>query len=356
MKKTWLRWLPAALVPVLVVGAALAVPAAAGAAPQLPAKSAQQVLELIASSSGATYSGTVEQSSKLGLPQLPASAGHGPTSTAASVLELLTASHTARVYVGANSASRVQLLDSLAERNVIRNGSDLWLYDSRSKEVTRVALPNSDAKPTTPGAADTPADIAQALLSNLDSSTTVTVGNTATVAGRSAYTITLAPKTADTLIDSVVVAADSATGLPLRVTVNARGQADPAVTAGFTTIDFNTPDPSVFAFTPPAGVTVKEQPLPADTPATGSSAPAGANPTVTGTGWSSVVEIPAAALAAGSPGTADPSTAALLDQVSTPVAGGRVVQTALLTAFLTTDGRLFLGAVPVETLQAAAAK
>ncbi len=43
----------------------------------------------------------------------------------------------------------------------------------------------------------------------------------------------------------------------------------------------------------------------------------------------------------------------MLDQLSQPVAGGRAISTALLSILLTDDGRVLVGAVPVDTLVAA---
>ena len=47
--------------------------------------------------------------------------------------------------------------------------------------------------------------------------------------------------------------------------------------------------------------------------------------------------------------------AALLDQVTTAVDGGRVLQTSLVSVFLADDGRVWVGAVDTDALRAAAA-
>ena len=64
----------------------------------------------------------------------------------------------------------------------------------------------------------------------------------------------------------------------------------------------------------------------------------------TGSGWTSVVELPA--------GDADALSS--LDAVTTPVDGGRILSSALLTVLVTDDGRVLAGAVPAETLRDAA--
>ena len=69
---------------------------------------------------------------------------------------------------------------------------------------------------------------------------------------------------------------------------------------------------------------------------------------VTGSGWSSVIELPADAV------PSELSRDPLIDQLTSAVDGGRALTTALVTMLLTADGRVFAGAVPLERLQAAA--
>jgi outer membrane lipoprotein-sorting protein len=343
------RWLPAALPAAVIAAAALAVPAfgsAAGA--DLPAKSPDEVLALIADSSATQFSGTIEQSSDLGLPELPKSAGgysssSGQDSTSA-ILELLTADHTAQVYVDGAQRERVRVLDDLAERDVYRDGSDVWVYDSKQRAAHHLTLP--ERGDTAPSVTATPAEVADKFLSGLDPSTQVAV-ETGAVAGRPVYELVLTPKSDATLVGSVTVSVDSTTGLPLEVAVTARGQSQDAVRVGFTAIDFSAPADDVFRFSPSADTDVTEEQLPTAAPE-GSAHPELPTPTVTGTGWDTVVSLPVDAL--GSAG----SSRALLDQLTTPVAEGRALQSSLLSVLFTADGRLIAGAVPVEALEAAA--
>jgi hypothetical protein len=191
--------------------------------------------------------------------------------------------------------------------------------------------------------------------------------------------------------------------------------AAPAIEVGFTDIDFTAPDPSVLQFSPPAGATVRdvEVKLPGlDSLAGmagsgdlselgnlsdlggvsdlgGSDAADGAVPegvTITGTGWETVVEISGVdvpALIAGDPeaiaslpgadrmigsesgqqlvkefqeslSSSEDSgfdAAALYDQLTTEVPEGRVISSSLVSILITTDGRVLIGAVPVETLR-----
>jgi outer membrane lipoprotein-sorting protein len=339
-----LHWLPTAAVAAVVAAGVAAVPAIAGSDSGLPDKSAEEVLALIAGSGDTAFSGTVEQASELGLPELPTTGpGSSPGSPESSLVELLTASHTAEVYSDGADGQRLQVLDRLAERNVVRNGSDVWLYDSDENEATHLTLPAHDADADhIPG---TPAELAQRFLEHLDPSTEVTVESGDRVAGRAVYDLVLTPRTDETLIGDVTVSVDAETGLPLQVAVDPRGQEQDAFRVGFTDVDFTAPNPDVFAFTPPDDATVHEG-NPSDY--AGLSSPMG-QPLVRGSGWGTVVELPADVL-----GMADYEQRALLDQLTTSVPEGRALETTLVSVLLTTDGRALAGAVPLEALQAAA--
>jgi hypothetical protein len=75
-----------------------------------------------------------------------------------------------------------------------------------------------------------------------------------------------------------------------------------------------------------------------------------AMPTVSGTGWDAIVEIPAAAV------PVELIDSPVFAQLANAVAGGKLLSTALINAFITDDGRILVGSVPLEALQAAASK
>ncbi|MFB2555680.1 LolA family protein [Herbiconiux liangxiaofengii] len=380
MARNWQRWAPAVAAPAViavVVGGALV---AGSASADLPEKSPEQVLELAASADVQSFSGTVEQSSDLGLPDLSgftgsSASGSGSSGSAsdadssdggsaaesglspASALELLTGTHEARVYADGGDKLRVQVLDQLAERDVVRNGDDLWLYDSSDDSAVHTTLPanaGDGASAAAPGTVPTPAEVAQRFLESVDPSTDVSLGADTTVAGREAYDLVLTPRTDETLVGSVSIAVDSETGLPLRVEVLARGASDPAFEVGFSSLSLDTPSADLFDFTAPEGATVTEKPLPtgsANRDDTGSGAPSDhAQPVVTGEGWGAVVEVPL-----GTADLGDVTSSPLFGQLTTRVDGGSLLQTTLVSVLLTDDGRVFAGAVGGDTLEAAAA-
>ncbi|WP_291048325.1 DUF2092 domain-containing protein [Herbiconiux sp.] len=378
----WQRWVPAVAVPAVVAVVVTGGAFAAGASADLPEKTAQQVLELAAQADVQTFSGTVEQTADLGLPDLSSvpggsssgasggssdGSGSGDASTDSTVsaaLELLTGSHSARVYADGPTKARVQVLDQLAERDAIRNGSELWLYDSSDNTVVHSSIPadagsgdgDGAGAPEASGTVQTPAELAQGFLDAVDPSTDVSLGADTEVAGRSAYDLVLTPRGSETLVGSVSIAVDSETGLPLSVEVLARGASTPAFSVAFSSLSLDTPSADLFDFTPPEGAAVTEKALPTDA-GDGSgdhaAAPQGADahpePVVTGEGWNTIVALPVGA------DSADLTSSPLIAQLLTPVDGGQVLQTALVSVLLTDDGRVLAGAVPAEALQSAAA-
>lgn len=391
-RRAWLRWLPAMTVPAVIAAGVLAGSIPARAGDPLPEKSPAEVLALLGQHKVSTFSGTVEQSSDLGLPELPpAGPTSGPASAggAASLFELLSGGHTARVYMDGKAKARVQVVDRLAERDIVRRGNDVWFYSSKDNSTAHLTLPSfaSDlplyvpptagpqdpnvppAEPDNPGGmhTHTPADIAGHLLAKVEPSTAVSIGEDVDVAGRTAYNLVLEPRTDATLVGKVAIAVDGETGMPLSVQVTARGASSPSFRAGFTSLSLDAPDDSLFTFAPPPGSPVKELqfrdpdrwPLnfrapgmiitPEDLAALRQHP---ARPSVTGTGWETVMGIPAAAAG----GTLADSLLRdpLLSQAAVAVPGGRLLSTTLLNVLITDDGRIFAGMVQPDRLQAAA--
>ena len=364
MKKS--AWLPAVIAPVVVAGAVAAPVIANAASEPIAGKdpSASAVLASVASSRDAQYSGKLAQTSDLGLPELPTgSGGSSLEGDASDVLDLLTASHSARVYVDGPDKQRFQLTQQLAEQDVVRNGSDVWTWDSKERKAVHVTLPAGSEAPS--AGATTPADVADRAIAAITPSTRVSDPTAVRVAGHAAWQVTLTPRSSDTLVGTVRLAIDQQTGLPLRVTVGAAGQESPAFQVGFTSLDYGAPAARLFDFTPPSGADATTKDL-SDGDGHGhrghdGSGHRGAEPSVTGSGWDTVVELPAGTAgrassdaASSDAASSDTDATALLDQLTTPVDGGRAVQTSLVSVYLTDDGRVLAGAVPVSALVAAA--
>jgi outer membrane lipoprotein-sorting protein len=411
------RWiLPVAAVG--VIGAtALTVNQSANADSGLPPRTASQLLADVRAADVSSLSGTVVQTSDLGLPEIPGLGGSvGGGSSSSSLTSLISGTHTWRVWLDGPTRQRLALIGSNGESDVIRNGSDVWLWSSADKSAVHHTLTSDQVRaggaghlpgglpggipsstpsgmpggtatgtpgPLPSGAPRTPDEAAAAALALMGQDTAITTSGAASVAGRSAYELVLTPKDKTTLVGSVRIAIDSEVHVPLRVQVYSTKRTNPAFEVGFTAVDFAKPDARQFAFTPPAGTKVTESdklgalgggasarpaaptsPAKPSLPATGQGAPK-----IVGTGWSTVVvapfSLPAAPKASngssGSSGSASDSAAQLngilkaLPTTSGSWGSGHVLEGTLFSVVLTTDGRVAVGAVPPAQLYSALA-
>ena len=291
------RWIPAIAAPIAIGAAVVLVPLQANAAVDLPDLTPKELIEFAASSDVEALSGTVEQTSELGLPDLAgltgamggagSSGGDGGGEGASAsdlddLIDLATGSHTARVYLDGSNA-RMQVLDRLAERDVVVTEDGAWIYDSREQAATHVTVDRAalEALRTEAEARGdderaqleaelgaplpTPDEVLDQALAKLDESTDVSVGTDTRVAGREVYELVLEPHDEDTLVGEVSIAIDGENGVPLAASVTARGAEEPAFSIAFTDVSFEAPDASVFEFTPPEGTTVTEHEVPVPT-------------------------------------------------------------------------------------------
>ena len=394
------RWIPAVLAPTLIATTAIGFSVSANAAIDLPDKSASQILQLINTNPDIAFSGKVTKKAQLGLPPmnimpdisqamvdeaaknmpeemkdfLPQASAQGELALA---LEFAAGTHIANIYVDGTDKARLQVLDMVAERNFIRNGSDLWFYDSSKQTVKRSVISKTDEADAKNQAlaffnanssqlafdATSPAAVADYFLSEAGPSTTFSVGKDAKVAGRGVYQITATPRTTGSLVASVTISVDATTGLPLAVVVKAVGQSDPAFEIAFDSISFNKPAATNFNFTVPAGAKLIEVPLPTQgdlakytgkKPTAADEARARAEAEkLKAQGWAAVIAVPADMVPAEITAL---KANKLYTEITKPVAGGRVFSTALMNVLIANDGRVFAGSVTVAKLLEAAAK
>jgi outer membrane lipoprotein-sorting protein len=307
----------------------LAVPAGAGAAPQLPPVTPEALISSVLSAQKEPFHGTVELNNELGLPALP----NAP--------QAADGTSTARVWSNGPGGGRIQLPTDGGERTLVSDGTTFWAWHSEDRTVVTGARPAD-----TPDAASDPTTAANEAITRLRGSSNVAVEGTATVAGRPAYELVLTPlPTERTLLREVRIAIDAQMRQPLRMVVLGNGSTAPALQVGFTELTYGAQDPALFTFTPPPGATVEQrQP--------GQRDQAAADRRVVGEGWDTVVIRKRTAEQGGRPeGAPDLST------VGTPVSGpwgsGRLITTAVGTAIVTDDGRIAAGAVPEQLLNEA---
>lgn len=376
-----LRWL-APLLGVAVLGTAGTVISATGAnaGDPLPARTAAQLLVDVQKARLDGLSGTVVQSADLGLPSLPGPSGD----QSSSLSSLVSGSHTLRVWSAGPTRSRVALLGQLGESDVVRNGSDVWVWSSRDNTAQHLRIPADaahhpgssspgTATPAKPERSTTPQQAADAALKAITPTTRVSTARTEQVAGRPAYALVLQPRDPATLIGEVRIGVDGATHIPTRVQVFPRGAAKPAFEVGFTSFNPSTPSASVFRFNPPPGAKVTEgtsgsqaaERAPrADQKSTKDMKDVKAAPKVVGDGWTAVVKatLPQPTdSAAGKPADRRSSMGSLgamvqrLPKVSGSWGSGHLLRGTLFSVLVTDDGRVVAGAVAPERLYAALA-
>lgn len=315
----------------------LAVPAGAGAAPELPPVTAEELVSSVLAADPAAFGGTVELDNALGLPALP------------NMPQLGDGTSTARIWSDGEGRGRVQLPTDSGERTLVSDGTTFWTWNSEDRTVIKARERGEEGRPD----ATDPAAAATAALLQLRGTSEVAVDGTAEVAGRPAYELVLTPAPAErTLLRQVRIAVDSETRMPLQLTVLANGSSEPALQLGFADLAVGPQDPALFTFTPPPGATVEEPKAPADSR---EQKPEGAAPTVVGDGWDTVVvartPAPAAAPADGDrPDRGAVDLSALGTPVSGPWGSGTLITTAVASAIVTQDGRIVAGAVPEQVL------
>ena len=314
----------------------LAVPAGAGAAPELPPVTPEELVSSVLAAQPGAFGGTVQLDNALGLPALP------------DMPQAANGTSTARVWSDGDGRGRVQLPTDSGERTLVSDGESFWSWNSEDRTVTR--SPEGEHPDGGRTASSDPAAAATEMLGELRSSSELAVDGTAEVAGRPAYELVLSPAPSErTLLREIRIAVDAEKRVPLRLTVLANGSDDPALQAGFTDLTFGPQDASLFTFTPPPGATVEDaQQHESRTPDR-----AGAEPTVVGDGWDAVVIGTAPERTAGDEGErrdGAPDLSSLGSPVSGPWGTGRLITTAVASAIVTDDGRVAAGAVPEQVL------
>ncbi len=153
------KWIPAVAAPALIAAVALGATASANAQVELDPKSPQEILQMIENSKDTDFSGSLTATVDLGIPQLPDTGGFGPSDTGPSddtrpvrhrgsdaaklmqMLSMVSGTHEARVYVDRPDKVRLQVMDGMDEQDFIRNGTELWHYDSATNTVDKATVP-----------------------------------------------------------------------------------------------------------------------------------------------------------------------------------------------------------------------
>ncbi|MFG2642654.1 outer membrane lipoprotein carrier protein LolA [Streptomyces sp. NPDC048370] len=384
------------VVPFAVAGVAAAtiglVPAlAASGDPDLPEITAQQLIEKIAASDTQTLSGTFKVSTDLGLPSVAgladsfasggATGGTPSTDPTEMLTKLISGTHTLRVAADGPDRQKLTILDGSDEYSLIHNGDDVWAYDSKSNEVFHEKGEAADRPAEEKELPGTPKELADEVLKAAGDTTSITVGGTATVAGRDAYQLVIKPKQSGSTVESVKIAVDAKTGTPLKFTLASVEGGKPVLDAGFTKVDFAKPAASTFDFKAPKGAKVTEGmgegpaehgKSPEDVEKDlekefggldglfGGMAPGageGKGMNVIGEGWTTIATYDTGAKAPKTdeaPKEIQGFLDSLGDEVDGKFGSGTVFKTKIVNALMTDDGKVYVGAVTKQALVDAA--
>jgi len=262
-----MRWLvPVAAIAGTTLVASLphVLPVGADPVPVLPTLTPGQLLSKVKNANVTTLTGDIRLSTNLGLPDLSSLGGGGGSAT---FLDLLSGTHVAHLWIDGTEHARLALDSPGAENDWIRNGTDLWSWDSATQAVQHATLsetalsgspdPGKGGAVAGVGSMD-PVAAADALVAAIDPTTSVTVTTPGYVAGRPVYELVVSPKSVDSTIADGVISIDAATGIPLGVRVEAKGASSPAISIAFTDVSFDKPAASTFDFTVPPGAHLTE--------------------------------------------------------------------------------------------------
>jgi outer membrane lipoprotein-sorting protein len=240
------RWALVAATAVL----ACAIPTVLASLPVSGAEPGAGVLrQRIIDSAGQAYTGYVKTQAELGLPNLP---------QLSDVTSLLSGFTDIRVWYRSPSQNRVDVVNTLGERDVYQTPDGVYTWDYGTNLLTEIV---GTEQVRLPRAGDfVPPDLARRVLA-LDPVDPVVSLPTRRIAGITAAGLRLRPTDPATTVGQVDIWADPATGLPLQVEVTARGGAKPIVVSQF--VDLTRDNPSDATLSPPvdaAGVSLAAAP------------------------------------------------------------------------------------------------
>lgn len=361
------RWaIPAAALAGVIVAGGAGRMLVANASDGLPERSAQQLLMDVAQAKVTSLSGTIVEKSDLGLPKLPQLNG-------TDLQTMVNGDHTAKVWYDGPQHARLSLQNpDSSETDLVRNGKDVWTYNSATKSATHHTMSASEQqrmpaeRPSVLPSSSLSDGINQ-VLGKLATTTKISTDGTAKVAGRDAYELVVTPKDSASRVHQIRVAIDGSRHIPLRLQVYARGSDNPAFEAGFTHVSFAKPDAAEFKFNPPAGTKVtedKSKAAPEHKARPGHEATDQSKPKVVGDGWTSVVVAKGVETKVPAGKTAEQKKAAAaatkfldsLPKVHGAWGSGKLIDTKLFSILLTDDGRLIAGPVDPAKLYKVAAQ
>jgi outer membrane lipoprotein-sorting protein len=191
-----------------------------------------------------------------------------------------------RLWIAKDGDVRVELQSQQGDTQILYDGHTLQLYDAATNTLYRYTPPagEQDNAPAVaqPHEAPTLAEVEQAI-TPLSEHAQVSGATPTDIAGQPAYSVRVSPKQTGSLLAGAELSFDASNGVPLRSAIYSTTSSSPVIELAVNEISFGPVSGSVFAFTPPPGVTIKQLRLPrkGSREASRSSADRGHKPIIT---------------------------------------------------------------------------
>jgi len=161
-----------------------------------------------------------------------------------------------RLWVTNDGHGRIELQSDAGDVQIVWDPTTISIYDASSNTVYRANLPaDASSGSTDTGTPPALADI-DSFLTRLGAHWAVSDAQPTNVGGQPAYNVSVSPKHDGGLLGSVELAWDAATGVPLRVAVNAQSSSSPALELAVKDISYGAVASSDVDVAPPAGAKV----------------------------------------------------------------------------------------------------
>ena len=184
-----------------------------------------------------------------------------------------------RLWVTGDGHGRIELQSDAGDAQIVWSPTEVTVYDASSNTVYKATLPAKSGATQDKGALPTVAQISD-FLTKAGADVSVSDAQPVDVAGRAAYSVTVAPKHDGGLLGSVELAWDAANGVPLRAAVYAQGASSPVLSLAVTDVSYGAVSASDVDVSPPADAKVVEL----GSPANGSGSTGDKGAPVTGLG------------------------------------------------------------------------
>jgi outer membrane lipoprotein-sorting protein len=152
---------------------------------------------------------------------------------------------------------RLEIQGDNGDAQVVVRGQDFWAYDPTSHTVYEGALPSSPARSRAPKSGGVPS-VAQisSTLKRVMQHAVLSGAMPSDIAGQPAYTVRMSPRQNGGLLGAVELGWDAVRGVPLRLSVFAKGDSTPALDLAVTDISYGRVAASAFSVAPPSGAKV----------------------------------------------------------------------------------------------------